>query len=218
MNEGAIRGRGALAWLVVLLVVAGLACAQAGEVLTPAEATERARGPAVEQTGAEVESTYQIGDTVLLTGRSFLVNLLDEPGGTIRAGQERGAEVEITNVAQAEGEIWYEIDAPTGSGWVSADQVEPVPGAEPGEAEAGAEGSEGTPGEISVGDTVYLTGVGFLINMYDTPGGRLIANQQRGATVTILAITEQDGVTWYQIDADTGRGWVAEENITTEAP
>lgn len=217
MNVGA-REREVLASLMALLIIAGLACSGAGGMLTPNEATKRARRPEVVSAGAGVEYSFQAGDTALLIGRSLLVDVLSEPGGTTKAAQERGTEVEVTDVVQSEREIWYEIDAPTGNGWVSADNLEDVPSAEPIVGKAGATGSERSLGEIDSGDTVYLTGIGYLVNLYDMPGGRLVAKLQRGAPLTVTVAKEQDGVTWYQVVTDDSQGWVAEANITSEAP
>ena len=216
-DRGEFKQR-ALLWAVVLLLLAGLACAQAGEVLTPAEATERAQGgPARENVEVDTEEGLSVGDTATLTGRGFLINILNQPGsgGRIIANQERGVAVTIEGVTEEEGEIWYQIEAPTGTGWVKAENLEPAEGTtEAGEEEeAEAEG-----GGLNVGDTVYLTGRGFLVNLYNEPGGRLVANQERGAAVTILEVGEQDGATWYRVDAPTGEGWVAAENVTAEAP
>ncbi len=228
MNAAEKNGRWAIVWLIALLLFAGLACAQAGEVLTPAEATERGQSPVVGGAGNpdDIEGTFAVGDTATLTGISFLVNLLDAPGGRIIAGQQRGAQVTVQGLAEHEGEIWYQIDAATGSGWVGADNLEPAEGDADGEETAtdeedtpgGEESGEAEGSAIQTGETVYLTGVGFLVNMHDQPGGRVIATQERGAQVTILAAADNNGTVWYQIDAPTGEGWVPEENITTEAP
>lgn len=65
-----------------------------------------------------------VGDTVYLVSNGFLVNLLREPGGNILAVQERGVSVVILNTFEAEnGTIWYLVDAPTGEGWVPADNI-----------------------------------------------------------------------------------------------
>lgn len=223
MNTAVRNRQPALLWLIVLLVLTGLACAQAGEILTPAEATERATGalPGTDREGSTA-GNFQVGDTAALTGRSFLVNIMDAPGGRISAGQERGVEVEILQATEVEGDIWYQIQAPTGTGWVRYDNLEPVEGEEAeAESEEGTGGDEGeeAAGGIAAGETVYLTGRSFLVNLLDQPGGRIVAGQERGAAVTVLGSTTDDsGALWYQIDAPTGQGWVPEENIATEAP
>lgn len=64
------------------------------------------------------------GDTVFLVSTGFLVNLLREPNGQILAVQERGVPVTIVDVFEADdGTLWYLIDAPTGEGWVPADNI-----------------------------------------------------------------------------------------------
>jgi hypothetical protein len=224
MNIVAKHQQPAILWLVLPLILMVLACAQAGEILTPAEATERATGqlPGSDREGSTA-GEFQVGDTAALTGRSFLVNIMDAPGGRIAAGQERGVEVEILQATEVDGEIWYQIQAPTGTGWVSADNLEPVEGGEEEEAagDGAAEGGgEEAAGAISTGETVYLTGRSFLVNLYEEPSATALirANQERGAAVTVLQATTENGTIWYEIDAPTGQGWVSEDNVTTEAP
>ena len=70
-----------------------------------------------------------------------------------------------------------------------------------------------------VGDVVYLVNKSFLVSLMDAPGSnKMIAGQERGAQVEILQAANVDGVLWYFIDAPTGKGWVPETNISTEAP
>ena len=70
-----------------------------------------------------------------------------------------------------------------------------------------------------VGDIVYLVNKSFLVSLMDAPGSnKMIAGQERGAQVEILQAANVDGVLWYFIDAPTGKGWVPETNISTEAP
>jgi len=70
-----------------------------------------------------------------------------------------------------------------------------------------------------VGDIVYLTNKGFLVNMMDAPGStHMTAVQNRGTQVEIINAANVDGTVWYFIKAPTGTGWVPEENVTTEAP
>ena len=103
--------------LAVLLLASSLACAQSGRILTAAEATEMAQPTTVPT--AEQQDGYQVGDTVYLTNRSFLVSLMDAPGSKkMIAGQERGVQVEILQATTVDGVLWYFIDAPTGKGWV----------------------------------------------------------------------------------------------------
>lgn len=205
-----MKARKALTLMIGVLILASLACAQAGEVLTPAEATARAQESAAQpftSGSTSVEGgVFEAGDSALLTDRSFLVNLYDEPGGKVTAGQERGAEVTVLEVSGEGEDIWYKIEAGTGQGWVPAENLKPL--------EEEAVTIEGP----QPGDGAYLQGRSYLVNFYDTPGGKVVAGQERGAAVTILEAVQFEGDVWYKIDAPTGQGWVPAENITTEAP
>ena len=206
-----MKARTTILWLVGLLVLASLACSQAGEILTPEEATARAEaafGPVIGSDDA-VNAEFKVGDQATLAGKGFLVNLMDEPGGKISGGQERGAEVEVTSSAVYEGEIWYRVKANTGEGWIKAANLEPL--------EIEEEAAPAT--TYQAGDEVYLAGKSFLVSLMGEAGGnRMIAGQERGTLVIIIETADVEGVTWYLIDAPTGQGWVPEENLTTEAP
>ena len=74
--------------------------------------------------GRIIKWLKQVGDTVTLVGTGYLVTLVNAPGATrMQAVQERGVEVVILDVADHEGESWYMIDAPTGEGWVKAENI-----------------------------------------------------------------------------------------------
>lgn len=222
MNISATRGRLAGLWLIGLLILAGLACAQAGEVLTPEEATERARSPAVNQDTAEgIGGDFGVGDTATLTGRSFLVNLLDGPAGRITAGQERGVQVTIQQIVEENDVLWYRVDAPGGSGWVRADNLEPLEGGEAAEGEeTDDDGAAAADADFAAGDTAYLVGTRFIVDYYDqpSPDARIISGQQRGAEVTVVEVSQASGGIWYRIDSAAGEGWVPAENLAAEAP
>lgn len=199
-----------LVLMIGVLVLTSLACSQAGEILTPAEATARAIevAPVFTTGSSSVEGgVFEAGQTAVLTDRSFLVNMYDGPGGKVSAGQERGAEVTVLEVSMEGDVIWYKIEAATGEGWVPATSLKALEGEE----ETAIEGPQ-------PGDSAYLQGKSFLVSFLDAPGGKMIAGQERGAAVTILEVAQVEGVTWYKIDAPTGQGWVPAENITTEAP
>ena len=78
------NARVAITVLVGLLLMAGLACAQAGEILTPAEATARAQEaaqPARLTSTPEVPdegAAFEVGDTVEFIGQSHLVPLYQD--------------------------------------------------------------------------------------------------------------------------------------------
>jgi len=73
---------------------------------------------------AEAHIGFQVGETVYLTNKSFLVNLMSEPGGNrMIAAQQRGALVDILQATTVDGELWYFINAPTGQGWVPEENI-----------------------------------------------------------------------------------------------
>jgi len=196
------------------ILLAGIAC-EKGEVITPAEATARAkqsRAVVVKKTATPGGKTGAGGDVIAsgtkatLVGKAYLVNIYKEAGSSrILTQQEKGIEVEVQDVTDVKGETWYLIKAPAGQGWVKAENLE----VKEDKIAAGPQ----------VGDTVYLAGKAYLVNLYKEPGDlRIIAQQERGAAVEIKEIVEQDGEVWYLIDAPTGIGWVKAENITTEKP
>jgi hypothetical protein len=108
--------------VIAVMFVSTLACSQSGRLITSAEATEMAQPTGI-PTG-QIQGGFQIGEIVYLTNRSFLVSLMDEPGGRrMIAGQERGAQVEILQAVPVDGKLWYFVKAPTGQGWVPEDNV-----------------------------------------------------------------------------------------------
>lgn len=205
--------------IVGVIILAGVAC-QSGEVITPAEATARAkesRAVVVKKTATPGGKTQSGGDVIpsgtkaTLVGKAYLINIYKEAGSTrILTQQEKGVEVEVQDVTHIGDETWYLIKAPAGQGWVKAENLK-IEKENSGE-EASGEGPQ-------VGDTVFLAGKSYLINLYKEPGSnRIIAQQERGVAVEVKDIADSEGETWYLIDAPTGLGWVKAENITTEKP
>ncbi len=204
--------------LLSLLLVTTAAC-EKGEVITPAEATARAkeaRSVKLKKTatpGGKTESGANVipnGAKATLVGKAYLINIYKEPGSTrIHVQQEKGVEVTVQDATTVNGETWYLIDAPAGQGWVKGENLKLL--------EEGA--SEGAGGTLKPGSVAYLTGKSYLINLYQEPDGkRIIAQQERGVQVEIQDVHQADGETWYLVDAPTGLGWVRGENITAEKP
>ena len=97
-----------LIWLIVLLVLVSLACAESGEILSPAEATIAAQEQSSFQPSSGdsiVTSGPQIGDEATMVGRGLVINLFNEPGGRISAGEAQGSTVEVIDIAEFEGEL-----------------------------------------------------------------------------------------------------------------
>lgn len=190
-----------LAWVVVLL--AALAC-ETGEILTPEEATQRAIIAATQAiaTGqAYTEGGIPIGAEVEFESNEFLVPLAAEPGDQVASGHiSREETATVLDKSELEGEIWYLLDTTAGNGWVPESLVQQVGGP-----------------EFAEGDTAYLTGTGFLINIYELPGSnRFLANQERGAEVIVRGTTVYEGNLWYLVEAPAATGWVRAENLIAE--
>ena len=79
-----MKARSRFVWIIAMLLMLSLACAQAGEVLTPAEATERARGGSVagdDEPGVE-GAEFARDQQVEFNGTGFLISLYAQPGDT----------------------------------------------------------------------------------------------------------------------------------------
>jgi hypothetical protein len=106
-----------------VLFVFSIACKQAGEIITPAEATQRYEATQAAKSGdvvVEAEgAVYSPGDTVQLVSEGHLVGLFQEPGGPSPFSfATRGDEVTITSSVNIDGVLWYQIDSIAGSGWL----------------------------------------------------------------------------------------------------
>lgn len=208
-------------WIIGLLILTTLACAQAGEILTPEEATLRAEEaisfPISGGNGGVEGAIFGPGDTATIVGNRSIVNLHVEPAGRITAGLQRGADVTIVDSALADNEIWYSVESPGGDGWLPAEILAPIEGQEP-TGEGGGESGTGSETAFSPGDTAYLAAPGFLANLYREPGGIILAVQNKGAEAEILEVTEHEGKNWYLVRVSAGEGWVPEEGLSADPP
>lgn len=200
------RSKAILALTAILM--ATLACSRAGEILTPAEATARVEATQAAVLTPEVaeDALFEVNSSVEFIGEQYLIPLQSEPGTGVADSHVPRGEVGIVLGSElVEGEVWYFVDSSAGQGWIQEASLQQ------------AEAAEATGPQV--GDSVYLIGTGYLINLVDQPGSLLIAaNQERGVAVVILAITQFEGEVWYLVDAPTGEGWIGSENISTEAP
>jgi hypothetical protein len=105
------------------LIASILACQQSGDIISDAEATARAM-PTITPTSVVAENSLEKGSVAYLTGRTYLITIVDTPGSLrMIAGQERGVEVTVLDSTLFEDEIWYLIKAPTGDGWVPEENL-----------------------------------------------------------------------------------------------
>jgi hypothetical protein len=193
----------ALILMVAILVLASLACQQAGEVLMPAEATERAEniasGPVAELVTAE-NAEFFTGDKVELISEGTTIPIYSEPAGRAPyVHASHGSTGFVRESVDVEGEIWYRVESTAGNGWIHSEYIT---------------GSAEEEIAFEVGDEATLTGVGFMVNLYDEAGSqRVIAQQPKGDNVEVVEVAEIGAETWYYIDAPTGEGWVPSFNL-----
>jgi hypothetical protein len=198
------------AMLPVLVLMLGiLACSQAGEVLTPEEATRRAQVVAEATTlptAISNVSGIEIGSRVRFDTVEYLVLMKREPGSQLIAVQsERGATGVVVGSQDVEGMPWYQIETPGGTGWLPGDVLSFV--------------SEEAFTELAVGDTAYLVGTSEIVKLLVAPGNNLGARDDAaGAEVTVLQVTEFEGEQWIKVRAPAGEGWVRSSNLSLTAP
>ncbi|MFL7813098.1 MAG: hypothetical protein ACK2TT_00840 [Anaerolineales bacterium] len=113
------------------LFILSLACSQAGEIITPAEATQRYEatqsasesGVVGDAEGAE----YLEGEEAILVGQGYLVGLYSNPGDESAVSfATRGDQITVEGSELYEGEVWYRVETIAGSGWVQADSLAPM--------------------------------------------------------------------------------------------
>jgi hypothetical protein len=111
------------------LFILSLACRQSGEIITPAEATQRYEATQAAQTGDVVVvadgAVFQPGDKAVLASEGYLVGMYQEPGGrTPFSYATRGDEVTVGSSVDVDGVIWYEVRSVAGMGWLPASNFE----------------------------------------------------------------------------------------------
>ena len=209
--------------LLGLLLLSGLACSQAGEILTPAEATAQAeaakatpRPLSTPKTAEEeaISTDLSIGEAVVYVGESYLIPMFTDPGSRNAFSYAgRGEAATVLDLHEVDGVLWYEVKGGAGQGWVEGKYLQAAAG------EPDAETEPAAPAGPQIGDTVLLTGKSYLITLVEAPGAtKMKAVQERGVEVTILNLEDLEGETWYYVDAPTGEGWVKAENISVEEP
>lgn len=117
--------------VVILLFIVSLACNQAGDIITPAEATQRyeaTQSAAVSGVTGDAEgATFLAGTEVSLASREFIINIVRNPGETDAfAYGYRGDGVTVEGSILHDGEIWYLIDTFSGTGWVPESNLAPL--------------------------------------------------------------------------------------------
>ena len=113
-----------------VLALAGLACAQAGKILSDAEATAEALPTPTVVVDLSDVADFQNGQVTTIVGgdSGALVPLYANPGARFFSSQVLHGE-EVTILATGideDGGLWYEVDGLAGRGWTTTDHLEPV--------------------------------------------------------------------------------------------
>jgi hypothetical protein len=112
------------------IVLATMACAQAGQILSDADATQIALPTATPVLELSGQADYQIGEPVVMVGGNFgaLVPLYGQPGANFFTSQiKNGTLAIILELGQAEdGVIWYLVASDAGEGWIWGEHIGPV--------------------------------------------------------------------------------------------
>lgn len=112
-----------LLFSVALSLLISMACKQSGEIITPAEATQRFEGTQAvlrDDIVTDAEgAAFSLGSEVELVGQGFLVGLYQNAGdhNTISYAT-RGDIVKIVSSTDFNGEIWYKVETKAGNGWL----------------------------------------------------------------------------------------------------
>lgn len=114
-----------------LLFLISIACQQSGEIISPAEATQRYEATQAADTGdvvGEVEgAAFLVGSTAELTSEGYLVGMYKEVGArTAFSYATRGDQVTVVGSTELEGEIWYKIESTAGNGWLPESNLKEV--------------------------------------------------------------------------------------------
>jgi hypothetical protein len=128
-----MKRRNILSLLVAInfLIILSLSCKQAGEIITPAEATQRFEATQAADTGEEVleaeGAEFAVGSMVELASEGHLVGLYKDPSDkNPYTFATRGDEVNVVGSQEIEGDIWYKIESTAGNGWLPSANVEAI--------------------------------------------------------------------------------------------
>lgn len=109
--------------ILSLLFILSIACKQSGEIITPAEATQRYEATQAassgEASGDAEGAIYLAGSKAVLTSKSYLVALFLKAGDPVaHTFATRSDEVMVTGSLDVDGVIWYKVETMAGDGWL----------------------------------------------------------------------------------------------------
>lgn len=114
--------------ILSILFMLSIACKQSGEIITPAEATQRYEATQAVASGAATGDAegaeFPAGSEATLTGVSYLVGIYSNAGDTNAISfATRGDLVIVQGSIDLDGEIWYRVETDAGDGWLSEDSL-----------------------------------------------------------------------------------------------
>lgn len=206
------KKNGFLIFVMMTLLLASLACSKAGQIVSVAEATAIAEN--IEEVDL-FDTSYKNAEGAIFVADDIVRFYAGEDVDMVPVYQDAGDRNPFTEVstgtngkvdssALVDGVVWYKILSSVANGWVTLDGLEdPSDG---GEAVA-----------FEVGDTPYLDGISYLVQLFNEPGSLMaLIQQEKGVQIEILEIEELDGTAWYKVDSPAGEGWVTAENLSAE--
>jgi hypothetical protein len=115
--------------LVLTLIITGLACSRAGELITAEEATRRAVPTATTELLSIEGAAFAVNDEAVIVGGSSgaLVPLYGRAGDRFFSSQVlAGTEVVVSAIdRQPDGVFWYEVEGMMGDGWLREGNLAP---------------------------------------------------------------------------------------------
>lgn len=198
--------------VLVTLIAASLACSKAGQIVSVAEATEIA-GLVEKRTGLDTsyknaEGSVFIADDIVsfYAGEGVELVPLFKDAGDRKPYTEikAGINGKVDSSVVVDGVVWYKILNSVANGYVTLEGLkDPSDG--------------GNVVAFEIGDTPYLDGISYLVQLFNEPGSLMATIQQeKGIQVEILEIADLDGVAWYKVSSPAGDGWVLTESLSVE--
>jgi hypothetical protein len=198
--------------VLMSLLLASLACSKAGQIVSIEEATAIAE-QTEKRTG--LDTSYKNAEGSVFIADDIVSFYAGDDVDTVPVYKDAGDNKPFTEVATGtsgkvdssvlvDGEVWYKILSPVANGYVTIDGLKDS-----------SDGGETM--SFEVGDTPYLNGISYLVQLFDSPGSLMARIQQeRGVMVEITMIEDLDGVSWYFVDSPAGQGWVTADSLSVD--
>ncbi len=199
--------------VLVSLLMASLACSKAGQVVSIEEATAIAEQ--IEDTGG-LDTSFKNAEGAVFLADDIISFYAGDDVDVVPVYKDAGDKKPYTEVPSGtsgkvdssvlvDGVVWYKILTSISNGYVTLDGLKDA-------------GDGGYSASFEVGDTPYLNGISYLVQLFDSPGSLMARIQQeRGIQVEVLQIEAlDDGTVWYEVDSPAGQGWVTVDSLSVD--